>query len=265
MIPKSQAIKADRNFDDIAGKFAKNIYGTTKGKIREAIVWQDLEQLLATFPVDKKLTILDAGGGQGQLACRLAALGHQVTLCDISGEMLEIARENARQKQINLQLLQCRVQDLEQHIDKQQSFDVILFHAVLEWINEPITALSLLKQYLSVNGILSLMFYNYHALLFRTVTLGNFGYLQAGMNKRKKKTLSPDYPRKPEEVYQWLDELNFTIIGKTGVRVFHDFMVNKQKQQTAVDELLELEKTYCRQEPYIHLGRYIHVTARNNS
>lgn len=58
---------ADRNFDDIAEKFSNNIYGTTKGKIREAVVWQDLEYLLATeFPA-RSLRILDAGGGEGHL------------------------------------------------------------------------------------------------------------------------------------------------------------------------------------------------------
>ncbi len=36
----------DRNFDDIAEKFTRNIYGTTKGQIREAVVWQDLDALL---------------------------------------------------------------------------------------------------------------------------------------------------------------------------------------------------------------------------
>lgn len=40
----------DRNFDDIAEKFARNIYGTTKGKIRQAVVWQDLTGLLAQLP-----------------------------------------------------------------------------------------------------------------------------------------------------------------------------------------------------------------------
>ncbi len=40
----------DRNFDDIAEKFARNIYGTTKGKIRQAVVWQDLTTLLAQLP-----------------------------------------------------------------------------------------------------------------------------------------------------------------------------------------------------------------------
>ncbi|PLN50134.1 tRNA uridine 5-oxyacetic acid(34) methyltransferase CmoM, partial [Klebsiella pneumoniae] len=37
----------DRNFDDIAEKFSRNIYGTTKGQLRQAILWQDLEPLLA--------------------------------------------------------------------------------------------------------------------------------------------------------------------------------------------------------------------------
>ena len=36
----------DRNFDDIAEKFSRNIYGTTKGQLRQAILWQDLEPLL---------------------------------------------------------------------------------------------------------------------------------------------------------------------------------------------------------------------------
>lgn len=50
----------DRNFDDIAEKFARNIYGTTKGKIRQAVVWQDLTGLLAQLP-QRPLRILDAG------------------------------------------------------------------------------------------------------------------------------------------------------------------------------------------------------------
>lgn len=37
----------DRNFDDIAEKFSRNIYGTTKGQLRQAILWQDLDHVLA--------------------------------------------------------------------------------------------------------------------------------------------------------------------------------------------------------------------------
>ena len=59
----------------------------------------------------------------------------------------------------------------------------------------------------------------------------------------------------------WLEEIGWHINGKTGVRVFHDYLRDKQMQKNCFDILLELETRYCRQEPYISLGRYIHVTA----
>ena len=55
----------DRNFDDIAEKFSRNIYGTTKGQLRQAILWQDLDRVLAEMG-PQKLRVLDAGGGEGQ-------------------------------------------------------------------------------------------------------------------------------------------------------------------------------------------------------
>ncbi|XKM13810.1 tRNA uridine 5-oxyacetic acid(34) methyltransferase CmoM [Orbaceae bacterium ac157xtp] len=250
----------DRNFDDISQKFANNIYGTTKGKIREVIVWQDIEKILSQYDTNKKLKILDAGGGQGQIACKLAKLGHEVTICDISSNMLDIARQQAENEKVTLNYLHSSIQILPDEYTSH--FDIVICHAVLEWVSEPRLILDSLKRILKPQGYLSLMFYNYHGLFFRTVTLGNFGYVQSGLAKRKKKTLSPDYPRNPDDVYQWLKELNLQIIQKTGIRVFHDYLVNKEKQQTRFDELLALEKQYCQQEPYINLARYIHVVSK---
>lgn len=248
----------DRNFDDISHKFAKNIYGTTKGKIREAIVWQELENILAKYP--KPINILDAGGGQGQIACRLAKLGHNITFCDISKQMLDLASHQAQQENLTLNFIHCSIQNLDKFID--QPFDLVICHAVLEWVADPVQIIQSLKRHLKKEGYLSLMFYNYHGLLFKTVTLGNFGYTQSGLAKRKKKTLSPDYPRDPNQVYQWLIEQSFEITNKTGIRVFHDYLTNKSKAETHFDQLLEIEKQYCQSEPYINLARYILVTAK---
>ena len=44
-------------------------------------------------------------------------------------------------------------------------------------------------------------------------------------------------------------------------RVFHDYLREKRQQHDSYAALLELETRYCRQEPYLSLGRYIHVTA----
>lgn len=78
----------DRNFDDIAEKFSRNIYGTTKGQLRQAILWQDLDRVLAEMG-PQKLRVLDAGGGEGQTAIKMAERGHQVILCDLSAQMID--------------------------------------------------------------------------------------------------------------------------------------------------------------------------------
>lgn len=251
----------DRNFDDIAEKFSRNIYGTTKGLLRQAILWQDLDILLAEMN-DGPLHVLDAGGGEGQTAIRMAQLGHHVTLCDVSQEMLKRAQAAAEEKGVsgNMHFVHCPVQDIAQHLAS--PVDLILFHAVLEWVADPVAVLQKLWSVLRSGGALSLMFYNADGLLMHNMVAGNFDYVQVGMPKRKKRTLSPDHPRAPAEVYRWLEQIGWQITGKTGVRVFHDYLRDKTQQQRSFEMLLELETRYCRQEPYISLGRYIHVTAR---
>ncbi|EKY3193017.1 tRNA uridine 5-oxyacetic acid(34) methyltransferase CmoM [Cronobacter turicensis] len=250
----------DRNFDDIAEKFARNIYGTTKGQLRQAILWQDLDALLSRLP-DRPLRVLDAGGGEGQTACRLAERGHQVMLCDLSAEMIARASKAAQEKGVsgNMHFVQCAAQEAGQHLES--PVDLILFHAVLEWVADPQAALRHLWQCLAPGGALSLMFYNANGLLMHNMVAGNFAYVQQGMPKKKKRTLSPDYPREPQQVYRWLEEMGWQIHSKTGVRVFHDYLREKHQQRDEYETLLELETRYCRQEPWVSLGRYIHVTA----
>ncbi|SQA84511.1 S-adenosylmethionine-dependent methyltransferase [Citrobacter freundii] len=122
----------DRNFDDIAEKFSRNIYGTTKGQLRQTILWQDLDKLLAEY-AGQTLRVLDAGGGEGQTAILMAQRGHHVTLCDLSAEMVARAQRAAEEQGVsdNMHFIHCAAQDIPQHLDSQ--VDLILFHAVLEW------------------------------------------------------------------------------------------------------------------------------------
>jgi len=250
----------DRNFDGIAERFSRNIYGTTKGQLRQAILWQDLDVLLATFG-ERPLRILDGGGGAGQTAIRMAERGHHVTLCDLSAEMIALAKQAAVEKGVshNMHFVQCPVQDIAEHLER--PVDLILCHAVLEWVVNPQAVLHALWSVLRPGGGLSLMFYNANGLLMHNMVVTNFDYVDAGMPKTRKRKLSPNHPRKPQEVYDWLLETGWQITGKTGVRVFHDYLREKAKQHERYEQLLALETRYCREEPWISLGRYIHVTA----
>lgn len=141
----------DRNFDDIAEKFARNIYGTTKGQLRQAILWQDLDQLLDALP-QRPLRVLDAGGGEGQTAIRMAQRGHQVTLCDLSSEMLTRAQLASQQNAVSdtMRFIHCAAQDVGQHLES--PVDLILFHAVLEWVSDPQAVLKALWEVLAPAG-----------------------------------------------------------------------------------------------------------------
>ena len=73
----------DRNFDDLTEKFKRKVYGGLKGEIRLAVIWRDLNQVMALKVMGKPIRILDIGGGLGQLSTNLSLMGHQVSYNDI--------------------------------------------------------------------------------------------------------------------------------------------------------------------------------------
>ncbi|CAK4067277.1 tRNA uridine 5-oxyacetic acid(34) methyltransferase CmoM [Vibrio sp. MarTm2] len=254
----------DRNFDDIAHKFAKNIYGSDKGEIRQVIVWEDLEQLLSSIDGDKRaLTILDAGGGLAQMSQKLAKLGHQVALCDLSSEMLQLAKQDIEKNNLleQYRLIHSPVQEIGQHLDS--PVDMVMFHAVMEWLVDPKTALEKVLEQVKSDGAASIMFYNHHGLVYKNVVCGNIPHVLEGMPHRKRFKLQPQKGLKPEDVYQWIEDAGFEICGKSGIRCFSDYIGNMEYTgDYQYEDVLALEKQLCRQEPYLSLGRYIHVWAK---
>ena len=257
-------VTEDRNFDDIAHKFAKNIYGSDKGEIRQVIVWEDLQQAIdAVKPAGNKLEVLDAGGGLAQMSQKLAKLGHAITLCDLSSEMLQIAEQDIANNGLleQYRLIHSPVQSIAQHMDSK--VDMVMFHAVMEWLADPKAALEILLEQVKSGGVASIMFYNHHGLVYKNVVCGNIPHVLNGMPHRKRFKLQPQKGLKPEEVYSWIEQSGFEICGKSGIRCFSDYIGNMEYMgDYEFEDVLALEKQLCRQEPYLSLGRYIHVWAK---
>ncbi|WP_440053691.1 methyltransferase domain-containing protein [Pseudoalteromonas sp. T1lg65] len=255
--PKPQP--ADRNFSDIADKFKRNIYGTSKGKIREAVLKRDLLEQLSWLTATSGKSVLDVGGGQGQLALYLASLGHHVILMDISKEMLDIARERAKQQGL-LELvtfIHAPLQDLAQL--QLGQFDLVLCHAVLEWLVDQREAVELLAKQIASHGVLSLMYFNQEAHLMANMVYGNFDYVNKGLKVKQKVGLSPNKPISNESMSHWLNAIDLQVVQKTGVRCFHDYLRELDKAESQFEALLALELKFNRQEPYASLGRYTHL------
>lgn len=246
--------KQDRNFDAIADKFQQNIYATSKGKIRLAVLQRDLAECAA---FDGQTPVLDIGAGQGQLAFWLAQRGHPVHLCDVSQDMLDIAQQNAPEgiaaklRFSNLGLAELAAQG-GQH-------PLIVCHAVLEWLAQPEEAIAQLYALLAPGGTLSLMFYNIDGKRLSNIIYGNFNYVLRDLTYRKKVSLSPQQPLDPNAVLDWCRKTGFVLQQKTGVRCFHDYLRDRSEQESAYAQLLETELRFNRQEPYASIGRYMHV------
>ncbi|WP_333608230.1 methyltransferase domain-containing protein [Arsukibacterium sp.] len=254
--------KSDRNFDSIAAKFQRNIYQSSKGQLRQAVLMRDLNGLaLLSAPCH----ILDVGGGQGQIALQLAERGHQLLLTDISADMLALAEQQVQARQLMAQVSLAQL-SLQQLALRPERYALVLCHAVLEWLADPAEAIVQLRSLLLPGGVLSLMFYNVHAKRFSNILYGNFDYVQAGLQVKKTVSLSPQNPILPEQVEQWCSQNGLAILSKTGVRCFHDYLRDRRLQQSHYPQLLELEMAYNQQEPYLLLGRYQHwlLQADNN-
>ena len=249
----------DRNFDDLAERFQRKVYGSLKGDIRLAVLWRDIEEQVPEIYGDKPLRILDVGAGLGQLSVRLAKLGHQVTVNDISNEMLAVAKSTAEEAGVVDSILwyHCPFQALPNVV--QGTFDLVLCHAVVEWLAEPKQLIGHLKGYLSEAGTLSFTYYNRHSLEYRNLIRGNFNVLNQVQFVSDPGSLTPGNPLYPEQVQDWCDENELQVKCTRGVRVFHDYVTTLRGGHAVPEDVIEMELKYSQREPYMWLGRYIHL------
>lgn len=261
----------DRNFDGLGDRFAQNIYGSPKGIIRQAILWCHLENQLPELTDAGNLRVLDAGCGLGQLSARLVKLGHQLTLCDVSSDMLYSARclieEDASQKiqaatpEVS-PVVYCHSSLQEMAENLSAPFPIVLCHAVLEWLVDTEAAIAALAKLVESEGQLSLTFYNRDALIYRNLLNGNLRKVKSRDYAGHPGGLTPSNPLDPAIVFEWLDTHGFEITFKAGVRVFYDFIPRSVREKLSLDDVIELEQEYGLREPYSMLARYIHVVAR---
>jgi S-adenosylmethionine-dependent methyltransferase len=264
-----QPSNQDRNFDDLAKRFQKNIYGGLKGEIRLAVLERDFREYAPIAPFNHQptpaLRILDAGGGQAQFSLQFAKAGHSVVICDISAEMLKLAEQEviAQGLEDRVQLIHCAIQNLAHHLgDENREFDVVLCHAVMEWVTNPADILSALATYLKPQGFLSLTFYNLHSLIYKNLLRTNFKKIQQQDFGGSRGSLTPTNPLYPEQVLDWLGQLPMTTLIISGIRVFHDYIFNEEHRERDPQSVIALELAFSRKQPYQLLGRYIHVLSQ---
>ena len=202
----------DAIFDDMADPDERRTLGSNKAESRVSVL---LREMLEGVPrlANGGLRILDAGGGAGHIAIRLAELGHEVVLCDASAEMCQRARKARADAEMTdrVSIVHAPIQHLSAAADG--PFDVIACHSVLEWLSDPHDTLDDLVSWLQLEGEMSLLFHTQPA---RPNSVPAYAERHAlpPCDAGSTPTPAEPHPLSQHEVCGWIGELGFDLRSK---------------------------------------------------
>ncbi|MFF4042671.1 class I SAM-dependent methyltransferase [Streptomyces sp. NPDC001816] len=222
------------------------------------------EQIAGRFPVGQRLRVLDVGMGQGTQALRLARLGHQVTGVEQDATMIAAAREALAGEpdgiRERVRLVQGDGRDTGVHF-LPGSFDVVLCHGVLMYVEEPDPLVAGLARMLAPGGLLSLLVRNGDALAVRPGLSGDWAGALAAFDTtayRNRLGLEVRADR--------LSALTATLAGIGaplhawyGVRVFTDTAADDARIPDDLETLLAAEERAGRTDPYRGIAALLHL------
>ncbi|WP_447036952.1 class I SAM-dependent methyltransferase [Streptomyces sp. DSM 118878] len=224
------------------------------------------EQIAARFPVGQRLRVLDVGMGQGTQALRLARAGHKVTGVEQDTEMIAAARAALAEEPEGIQG-RVRIVEGDGHQTGVHflpgSFDVVLCHGVLMYVEEPDALLAGLARMLAPGGLLSLLVRNAEALAMRPGLSGDWqGAIDAFDSDTYRNRIGVDARA------DRLDALSATLAGIAaplqawyGVRVFTDTLRDGEELPAGWDyeALLTAEERAGRTDPYRRVAALLHL------
>jgi ubiquinone/menaquinone biosynthesis C-methylase UbiE len=118
-----------------------------------------LELVSSCLNGSEPLDILDAGGGAGFFGLDFAALGHRVTLVDLSLPALRLARNRSQERKCSNRILTL-AGDVEYLPLQAESFDIVVCMFVFSHLNDPGRALGELRRVLRKGGRIIVNFEN---------------------------------------------------------------------------------------------------------
>ncbi|EGX60370.1 methyltransferase [Streptomyces zinciresistens K42] len=222
------------------------------------------EQIAGRFPVGRRLRVLDVGMGQGTQALRLARAGHQVTGVEQDATMIAAARERLAGEpegiRERVRLVESDGRDTGVHF-LPGSFDVVLCHGVLMYVEEPDPLLAGLARMIAPGGLLSLLVRNADALALRPGLGGDWaGALAAFDSTAYRNRLGLDVRAdRLADLTATLAGIGAPLHAWYGVRVFTDTAADDAEVPADPEPLLAAEERAGKADPYRGVAALLHL------
>jgi len=265
--------KADSGrFQSGAGKYAAYLE-TPEGRLRCDLAFANLQDFLPLPQTTRPLRALDLGCGTGTAAVRLARLGIHVTLLDSAPAMLDSAKRMVQEAGVDGEVAL-------KHGDAAQvanlfpvgSFDIVLCHNILEYVDDPSAVLSAAAQVLRTDstgkGILSILVRNRAGEVLKAA-------IQAGDLAAAEQNLTAQWGHESlyagkvrlftaESLQAMLMEASLAVTAERGVRVISDYLPPKVSRREEYERIFELERKLGSRPEFAAVARYIQIIAHHS-
>jgi S-adenosylmethionine-dependent methyltransferase len=256
--------KVDKGFGSGAPKYAAYLE-TPEGRLRLDLAFANLQDVLPQ-PVGS-LRALDLGGGTGAIALRLARLGLHVTLLDVSLPMLDLAERAAREAGVTNRIALKHGDALQlATLFDAGSFDLILCHNVLEFVDDPGAVLqSAARTLRGPFGIISVLVRNQPGEVLKAALL-NGDLAAAELSLTAEWGDESLYGGKvrlftAETLRTMLIQASFAVVAERAVRVISDYLPPTISREHKYEKLFELERKLGTRPEFAAMARYTHCLA----
>ncbi|WP_336209110.1 methyltransferase domain-containing protein [Nonomuraea sp. LPB2021202275-12-8] len=237
--------------------------------VRTAVVWDALRAVLAELAAATGrdvLDIVDAGGGTGGFAVPMAVLGHSVTVVDPSPDSLAALERRAKEKGVRVRALQGDAAGLGDLLSR-DSADLVLCHSVLEYVEDPVSALTAMAQLVRADGAVSVLAANPVASAIHRALAGQFDEARTVLSDPQGSWGDRDpTPRRftGETLTQLLTVAGFAPGVVHGVRVFADLVPSRlvDAEPGAAEALVALEQAASAHPVLRDIATQLHVLGR---
>ena len=247
-----------------AAKYAAYLE-TPEGRLRLDLAFANLQDFLPQ--ATRSLLALDLGCGTGAIAVRLARLGLHVTLLDASVPMLDFAERAAREAGVT-ERIALKHGDATQfaNLFPAESFDVILCHNILEYVDDPCAVLrSTARALRDSSSIISVLVRNQAGeVLKAAIQDGDLAaadhYFTAECGHE---SLYGGRVRlfTAESLHAMLLDSSLALTKECGVRVLSDYLPPSVSRTDEYQRILELERKLGRRPEFAAVARYTHCLA----
>jgi S-adenosylmethionine-dependent methyltransferase len=262
---KMNAEANSERFESGANQYAVYLK-TPEGRLRSDLAFANLQDFLP-LQAEPSLCALDLGCGTGATAIRLARLGIHVTLLDSSPPMLDEAKRAAQEAGVTDKVV-LRHGDATQlaNLFRARSFDVILCHNLLEYLDDPGAVLcSAARSLRDSSAILSVLVRNRAGEVFKAA-------IQAGDLAAAENNLTADWGKESlyggpvrlfasDSVRAMLEAASVGVIAERGVRVFADYLPARISRNADYEQIFELERKLGNLPEFAAVARYTHCLA----